>query len=99
MPGPKPRYVPKPRIWTSPQVSAWFGKSEGWFSENRPNLETEGFPRYDPLVKGWDAKAIELWRDQRSGIFAAEAVPDINPWDRTLGIGKGRHPVPMGGSR
>lgn len=87
MPAAKPRYTPQPRMWSLPQVAAWFGKSEGWFRDHRRGLEAEGFPPYDELNDGWDAKAIETWQDRRSGLLPADAGLGENPWDKALGIG------------
>ncbi len=68
MPKPKPRFVPNPRPWNEFQVAARLNRGVEWFRKHRMTLEVEGFPRKDPLLDGWDSKAIEEWLDRRSGL-------------------------------
>lgn len=65
---PKPKYIADPRIWNEFQVASRLNMGARSFKEKRPELEKQGFPKFDPLLGGWDSRAIELWLDARSGI-------------------------------
>ena len=78
----KPSYTPDPRAWDDYQVAARFGKSAGWFKEHRAELEAAGFPRYDELLDGRDADAIEAWFDLRSGL--KQASHDEQAWLKAI---------------
>ncbi len=71
----KPKFVPAPRPWNEYQVAARLNRGTEWFRVNRKALEAEGFPRKDPLLDGWDSKAIEVWLDRRSSL-AIDAAHD-----------------------
>lgn len=73
---PRPSYTPTPRIWDQTQVNARFGKGGNWHRNHRAELEAMGFPAYDEFLDGWDADAIELWLDKRSGIDADNSGAD-----------------------
>ncbi len=64
----RPNYVPPPRILSAYQVACRLGKSESWFRDNLAKLVSEGFPRKDDILNGWDSHAIEQWLDTRGGI-------------------------------
>jgi len=78
----KPKFQPEPRIFTAVQVAARLGKGETWFYEHRRQLSAQGFPNRDPLLKGWDAKAIEIWLDKRG--LDVEDRDDDNPFDELM---------------
>ena len=64
----RPSYTPTPRILDKFQTSVRLGNGETWFDKNRAQLEAMGFPQYDDFLGGWDADAIEIWFDKRSGL-------------------------------
>lgn len=68
----RPTYTPTPRIWNESQINVRMGKGGNWFHDHRAELEAMGFPAYDEFLGGWDADAIELWLDKRSGIISAD---------------------------
>ncbi len=69
---PKPKYyIPEPRALDNYQVAAFFGKGVVWFNTHRSKLEAAGFPKFDDLLGGRDANAIEAWFDRRSGLGQA----------------------------
>lgn len=72
----RPAYEPTPRVFTKHNTAARLGWGETTFDKRRPTLEAEGFPRYDELLGGWDANAIERWLDQRAGFAAQNASHD-----------------------
>ena len=72
----RPLYTPIPRNWDEYQVSARLGRGVTWFRSHRDQLEAKGFPAYDDFLGGWDADAIELWFDKRSGIAGADHADD-----------------------
>jgi hypothetical protein len=74
MPKPKPHFIPQPRPWNEFQVAARLNRGVEWLRKHRSALEQEGFPRKDPLLDGWDSKAIEEWLDRRSGLEASPAI-------------------------
>jgi hypothetical protein len=81
---PRPSYTPTPRIFDAWQVACRLGRSETWFRDNRRRLEAAGFPRSDSLLGGWDADAIDLWLDRRSGILDASLVDvdgELDKWE------------------
>jgi|TARA_Y100000031_G_scaffold130955_1_gene150995 hypothetical protein len=78
----KPTYVPDPRTWDAYQVASSLGRGPEWFKEHQGELEANGFPLYDGLLGGWDGKAIEAWRDKRSGL--ATAAKDDAAWMEAL---------------
>ncbi len=83
---PRPSYTPKPRIWDQIQVTARFGKGGNWFSTIRSELEKQGFPLYDNFLGGWDADAIDLWLDRRSGIAESnilDADKELDKWEKS----------------
>ena len=61
-------FMPEPRVWRACQVAARLGMSESTFGYRRKELEAQGFPRMDELLRGWDADAIERWLDARAGL-------------------------------
>ena len=67
----KPKYTPDPRAWDDYQVAARLNKGVVWFNTHRSELEAAGFPRFDDLLGGRDANAIEAWFDRRSGLGQA----------------------------
>lgn len=71
---PRPTYMPTPRIWSWAQVACRLGKGETWLREHLPELYDLGFPKMDELLNGWDADAVNLWLDQRSGIADASLI-------------------------
>ncbi len=83
----KRSYIPMPRGLDEFQVAARLGKSEGWFRKHRAELEANGFPKYDELLGGRDANAIEAWWDKRSGL--ATEASDEGAWLEALSNGKG----------
>ncbi len=83
----KPSYIPTPRTWDAFQVAARLGKGREWLKAHRQELEADGFPRYDDLLHGWDANAIEAWLDKRSGLATVEN--DEQAWLGALSNGKG----------
>ena len=74
----KPKFQPEPRIFTADQVAARLGKGTTWFHEHLRQLSAQGFPNRDPLLKGWDSKAIEIWLDKRG--LDVEDQDDGNFW-------------------
>ena len=66
----KPKVFVEPRIYSRREVAQLLGKGDTWFSANLPRLVAEGMPLFDPLLNGWDAKAIHLWLDRRSGLIS-----------------------------
>lgn len=72
----RPEFTPTPRIWGVFDVATRLGHSESWFSGKRSELESKGFPPYDDFLGGWDADAIDLWLDQRSGLNVEYASSD-----------------------
>lgn len=76
----KPKFQPEPRIISADQVAARLGKGTTWFHAHLCQLSAQGFPARDPLLGGWDAKAIERWWDKRSKMSEPEAAND-NPFD------------------
>lgn len=82
----KPKYTPVPRAWDDFQVAARLNKGVAWFYAHRSDLEAAGFPRFDDLLGGRDANAIEAWMDSRSGL--AQAANDEQIWMEAID-GKG----------
>lgn len=62
------------------QIGVLLGRSEGWVRKRMEEFEKTGFPLFDELLCGWDAKAIHQWIDGRSGLLASSGNA-INPWD------------------
>ena len=52
-------------------MAARLNKGVAWFYAHRNELEAAGFPRFDDLLGGRDANAIEAWFDRRSGLGQA----------------------------
>ena len=76
MPSAKPQAVIEPRIKSRREVALLLGRGETWFSANLAKLVAAGMPPFDPLLNGWDAKAIHLWLDRRSGLISdLQAAP------------------------
>ncbi len=79
----RPKYVPPPRILTAYQVACRLGKSESWFRDNLAKLVSEGFPRKDDILNGWDSHAIEHWLDNRGGI-EKDRTDDKDEWGSAI---------------
>ena len=81
---PRPSYTPDPRNLDEYQTATRLGHGVTWLRSNRDRLEAMGFPAYDDFLGGWDADAIELWFDRRSGIAAEpmnNADREIEQWE------------------
>ena len=76
----RPRYTPAPRVLSEPATAALLGKGAAWFRENRPQLEAEGFPKYDELLGGTDSVAVHRWLDQRSRLATVDPDREIETW-------------------
>ena len=72
----RPSYAPPPRNLDAFQAACRLGVSERWFKDNLTRLRAEGFPERDKLLGGWDAAAIDLWWDRRSGIVPSDETAD-----------------------
>jgi len=70
MPPARVRSVVEPRVYGNREMAQFFNRGVTWWSENRRNLESEGMPAFDPLLGGWDAKAVNAWLDQRAGLIS-----------------------------
>lgn len=46
-------------------VAARLGKSRTWFTQMRPHLEKQGFPRKDAVVGGWLKRDVDAWLERR----------------------------------
>ena len=77
----KPAHTPPPRNLNAFQVACRLGMCETTFRQRRPWLEEAlGFPKRDEDLGGWDAKAIEEWFDDRSGLRTGlTALSDSDP--------------------
>jgi hypothetical protein len=83
--GARPTIVPvTPRVLNTTTLCTYIGRSPTWLAENRSQLEAEGFPRPDPLLGGYDIRAVDLWLDHRSDILRprAPAVGAARSWDK-----------------
>lgn len=81
----KPVIVPiEPRIFTTARLCFYLGRSESWFAEHRVKMEAAGFPMPDPIIGGWDRRAVDHWLDERSGMASTSngAMPAAPSWDR-----------------
>jgi hypothetical protein len=77
MPAAKPRVFVEPRIISRREVALLLGRGETWLAANLARLIGEGMPQLDPLLNGWDAKAIHRWLDQRAGLVShRNGAPD-----------------------
>jgi len=65
-------------------MAQFFNRGVTWWSENRRNLESEGMPAFDPLLGGWDAKAVNAWLDQRAGLVSDPVVASSDFTDAWL---------------
>lgn len=59
--------APAPRYLRRREVAAWLGMASRTFGARRRALEAAGFPRPDPVVRGWDRAALDAWADARMG--------------------------------
>lgn len=76
MPPARVRPVIEPRIYHRRQVAQLMDCSETTLSAKLAQWQKEGMPLFDPLLNGWDAKAIHLWLDRRSGLISdQQAAP------------------------
>ena len=84
--------MPESRLYGARQVAARLGKGETWLYDQLAQLTAEGFPARDPLLGGWDAKAIERWWDKRSKISEPEAANDnmLDEWMEKLKNGQNK---------
>ena len=57
-----------PRVLSERESAYYIGRSEFSFHSRRAALESQGFPRIDPLTGGRDLRAIDAWLDRRSGL-------------------------------
>ena len=90
----RPKFTPTPRILSDFQTACRINRSESWFGRNRPRLEAEGFPRFDPLLGGTDGDAIDAWLDQRSGLATVreEQLSDPGLAERLEAMRDGKDP-------
>lgn len=51
------------RMLNAAEVAERLGRSRSWFYQNRGELERAGFPCRHPILRLWDAKAIDAWLD------------------------------------
>jgi hypothetical protein len=72
----------QPRFLGIATLCCYLGRSETWFAEHRVELESEGFPRPDPLLGGYDRVAVDLWLDRRSDIARTPALAGARSWDK-----------------
>ena len=68
------------RLYDASQVASRLGKGKTWLYDHLAQLTAQGFPARDPLLGGWDAKAIERCWDKRSKMSEPEAAND-NFWE------------------
>ncbi|MCA1336854.1 hypothetical protein [Pseudooceanicola marinus] len=58
-------------------VSSFLGMSPGAFRNRRQNLEAEGFPRPDPILKLYIKADVKAWIENRRRVTdAAKVFPD-----------------------
>ena len=78
--------MPESRLYDASQVAARLGKGETWLYDHLAQLTAQGFPARDPLLGGWDAKAIERWWDKCSEMSEPEAANDnmLDEWMEEL---------------
>jgi hypothetical protein len=77
----------RPRIVNDADLAAYLGKSVSWLSQNRLNLEAQGFPRRLPVVGGNDLDAVDQFLDRLHttvGISAPGVDVDAL-WQRATG--------------
>lgn len=53
------------RMLTEKQTAAHLGQSVTWLRRQLKDLEANGFPKIDPIIRRWDLLAIDAWLDQR----------------------------------
>jgi len=84
--------MPESRLYDASQVAARLGKGETWLYDHLAQLTAQGFPARDPLLGGWDAKAIERWWDKRSKMSEPEAANDnmLDEWMEKLKNGQNK---------
>lgn len=64
----RPRFDLPPRGLTESESAGVLGLGMTEYTRLLPRLETEGFPKRDPLTGRRDFKAIENWMDVRAGL-------------------------------
>ena len=52
-------------------VASLLGRTAGWFYAHRAELERDGLPAKDPIMRGWYEPAVKAWLDRRSGVVPA----------------------------
>ena len=84
--------MPESRLYDASQVASRLGKRETWLYDHLAQLTAQGFPARDPLLGGWDAKAIERWWDKRSKMSEPEAANDnmLDEWMEKLKNGQNK---------
>ncbi len=87
----RPKYTPTPRILDAYQVACRLNKGEGWFQQHREELYQQDFPKFDPLLCGWDGDAIDIWLDKRAGL--ADDLPQRDDWSEAIGNGAADEPT------
>lgn len=76
-----------PRLMNMEQTAQYLGGSRSWFSKTRNQLELSGFPLptlpHDKFGGArWDRKAIDLWLDKKSNIFANTSIKKTDAFDQ-----------------
>lgn len=61
-----------------------------WLRDRLSKFEAMGFPKYDPILDGWDIKAVDLWIDGRSKLLSPsdQIAADRAALARELGLGE-----------
>lgn len=75
----KPRHSTgiEPEVLTKEKVAALLNMSHGTFARRESDLVKEGFPKRDPLLGGWNLRAVHRWLDARaSGVRELPADDD-----------------------
>lgn len=64
-----------PRYINAQGVAKMLGYEKSWFYETLSELEKQGFPKKDPLMKKWSREAIIKWDQCRNGANAFVPSP------------------------
>lgn len=62
------RFPIQPRMIGSEKVARRLGVTLAAFTEKRPELERQGFPKQDPVLGTYCLEAVDRWIDRRAGL-------------------------------
>ncbi len=84
MPAAKIRSLVEPRIYHRRELVMLLNCGETWLASNLAKLQADGMPPFDPLLNGWDAKAVNLWLDRRRGLVSDQQAASCDFTDAWL---------------